>query len=412
MNDHAALYDACQAGHEIIGVYCYAPSLFESKIGEFPKTGIFRKKFIEESVLNLQQQWQKMGGELLILHAEPEYILPAICRHLQINTVAVHAEVAHEEAMQENRVETALHKLDIKLNRYFDTHSLLQTDDLPFNIKQLPDLFTTFRHKAEKQWNVRNTYSKPNYYYPIKAESIKSELPFYSLSVSSNSNQFYKGGETTATIRLQYYLWDTQFLSTYKITRNGMLGTDYSSRLSAWLAAGCISARTIYFEIKKYEARYGANESTYWLIFELLWRDYFRFVFMKHESALFQLHGISKQSLTWLNDEIGFEKWRTGNTGFSLVDACMRELFRTGYLSNRGRQIVSNFLAKQLHINWLWGAQWFESQLIDYDVYSNYGNWAYQAGVGNDARNDRVFNLDKQAAQYDADGAYVRKWLV
>jgi len=86
----------------------------------------------------------------------------------------------------------------------------------------------------------------------------------------------FKGGETEALARLKYYLWDTDLLAKYFQTRNGMLGGDYSTKFSPWLAHGNLSARTIYHEIKKYESERKANKSTYWVIFELLWRDYFR----------------------------------------------------------------------------------------------------------------------------------------
>jgi deoxyribodipyrimidine photo-lyase len=94
-----------------------------------------------------------------------------------------------------------------------------------------------------------------------------------------------------------------------------------------------------------------------------------------------------------------------------LVDAAMRELLATGYTSNRSRQIVASFFTKNLGLDWRLGAEWFESQLVDYEVGSNYGNWQYAAGVGNDAREFRLFNLKKQAQQYDPDGKFVKYWL-
>ena len=89
----------------------------------------------------------------------------------------------------------------------------------------------------------------------------------------------------------------------------------------------------------------------------------------------------------------------------------MHELAQTGYMSNRGRQVTASFLAKELNINWLKGAEYFESMLIDYDVCSNYGNWMYVAGVGNDPREHRRFNVLKQAETYDSEGKYVKRWV-
>jgi deoxyribodipyrimidine photo-lyase len=198
-----------------------------------------------------------------------------------------------------------------------------------------------------------------------------------------------------------------------------MLGLDYSSKFSPWLANGCISPRYIYEEIKKYEHERTANESTYWLVFELIWRDYFRFVAMKFGNKIFQKYGlkpesyVKTQTTTAINktERNIFEKWRLGETGVPLIDANMKELLATGYMSNRGRQNVASFLVKDLQIDWRWGAAWFESQLIDYDVCSNWGNWLYVAGVGNDPRENRYFNILKQATNYASKGEYVKHWL-
>jgi deoxyribodipyrimidine photo-lyase len=190
-----------------------------------------------------------------------------------------------------------------------------------------------------------------------------------------------------------------------------MIGEGYSSKFSPWLANGSLSARKIFAEIKKFEEEVEANESTYWLVFELLWRDYFRFVAKKYGNKIFYKGGIKNKKNNYTNDFDSFEKWRTGKTGNDFVDANMIELLKTGFMSNRGRQNVASYLCKDLKTDWRWGASWFESQLIDYDVASNWCNWMYIAGVGNDPRENRYFNINKQAEMYDADNSYRRLWL-
>jgi deoxyribodipyrimidine photo-lyase len=190
-----------------------------------------------------------------------------------------------------------------------------------------------------------------------------------------------------------------------------MLGADYSSKFSPWLAMGCLSPRYIYAEVKAYERERVANDSTYWLVFELLWRDYFRFMAAKHGDRLFRKSGLRGLNIAWQENWQIFGLWQRGETGFPLVDANMRELAATGFMSNRGRQNVASFLTKNLGINWQMGAEWFESLLIDYDVCSNWGNWNYTAGVGNDARGFRYFNIMKQSHDYDPQGEYIKHWL-
>ena len=191
-----------------------------------------------------------------------------------------------------------------------------------------------------------------------------------------------------------------------------MVGEDYSSKFSAWLALGCISPRFIGQELKKYELQFGANESTYWLIFELMWRDYFRFMMKKYNSKFFQQAGIQEKGIQVnKHNIIELQNWIDGTTGVDFVDANMIELKATGFMSNRGRQIVASYLCNDLKLDWRFGAAYFEQQLIDYDVCSNWGNWAYLAGVGNDPRGNRYFNIEKQANDYDKNKIFRNLWL-
>jgi deoxyribodipyrimidine photo-lyase len=191
-----------------------------------------------------------------------------------------------------------------------------------------------------------------------------------------------------------------------------MIGADYSSKFSAWLAMGCISPRFIYQELKKYEHQFGANESTYWLVFELLWRDYFRFIMKKYNAKLF-LHSGIKTNEIQINEtnSLNLEAWINGTTGIDFVDANMIELKLTGFMSNRGRQNVASYFCHNLKLDWRYGAAYFEQQLIDYDVSSNWCNWAYIAGVGNNPRGVSVFNIEKQANDYDKNKTYRNLWL-
>jgi len=222
----------------------------------------------------------------------------------------------------------------------------------------------------------------------------------------------FKGGETAALERLNHYLWETDCIKSYKETRNGLIGANYSSKFSPWLAQGCISPKKIYHEVKKYERERKKNKSTYWMIFELLWRDFFRLMAKKHGNKIFQKGGTKGEAdERWIENRKLFEAWANGRTGVPFIDANMTELNKTGFMSNRGRQNVASFLVKDLHINWQIGAEYFESLLIDYDPASNYGNWNYVAGVGSDPRENRYFNILSQATRYDPNGDFVKLWL-
>jgi deoxyribodipyrimidine photo-lyase len=226
---------------------------------------------------------------------------------------------------------------------------------------------------------------------------------------SPHDDNRWHGGSQAAFARIHHYFMETDGLHKYKETRNGMLRFDDSGKISPWLANGSLSPRYVYEQIRHCEQSRGANESTYWFYFELLWRDFFQFVMLTNQ------HGQSSTTSTppplSESELTSFQAWCNGNTGLLLVDAAMRELSATGYTSNRARQNVASFFCHQLKLNWRHGAAWFQHHLLDYDAASNDGNWRYLAGKGNDPRNQRVFNVIKQAEQYDPRGEYLRHWL-
>ncbi|MFM1803063.1 MAG: hypothetical protein RJA81_2415, partial [Planctomycetota bacterium] len=284
-------------------------------------------------------------------------------------------------------------------------------------IANLPSVFTQFRVACEKQSRIKPPLKSPGHLPPMPGPIETGDLPTlseFSLSAEERDARSvlnFQGGESAALERLNHYFWHSNRLAIYKKTRNGLLGADYSSKFAPWLALGCISPRWIAAEVARYEREREQNDSTYWLVFELIWRDYFRFLALQAGNRIFHLTGPRGIRKNWRHDEMQLEAWIEGRTGIPFVDANMRELLQTGFMSNRGRQNVASFLAKNLGIDWRAGAEWFESQLLDYDVCSNWGNWTYVAGVGNDPRQDRYFNVVKQARDYDPQAIYVKTWL-
>jgi len=416
LHDNEALLDAIKDNDEIIPVYIFDDRIFEG-ITSFgmPKTGAHRLRFINESVIDLRNNLRALGSELYIRYGLPEEVLPEIAIQYKTGYVYCNRERTEEEVQVQDALEHELWSIGQEM-RYFRGKMLYHTSDLPFPITHCPDHFTTFRKEVEKFVDIRKPLEAPDKPITPLTEDIESgELKSFdgTESTYNGDGSFdFNGGEDAALARLKYYLWDTDLLSTYKETRNGLLGGDYSSKFSAYLAQGCISPKLIYEEIRKYEQERGSNQSTYWLVFELLWRDYFRFMAKKHGNKIFLESGIAgKRVEPSYNNDVLFKKWCDGMTGIPFVDANMRELNATGYMSNRGRQNVASFLVKDMHINWLLGAQYFESQLIDYDPCSNYGNWNYVAGVGTDPRSDRYFSIPVQVKKYDANGEYIRHWI-
>ncbi|XP_076463876.1 cryptochrome DASH-like [Babylonia areolata] len=417
LHDNEALQWAHRNGDHILPLYCFDPRHFGGTYHfNLPKTGPHRLRFLLESVADLRQNLLKHGSDLVVRLGKPEVIIPDLIQ--QIGRESVEALVYQKEVCQEEvDVEKALKsKCGVKVHTVWG-HTLTHVDDLPFKPQNLPDVYTQFRKRVEASDRVRHVVPTPDKLRPVPPGLDPGNIPsteeFNVPQPPSVEHSVFPfpGGETTALARLESYLWQTDNVATYKETRNGMIGSEYSTKFSPWLAHGCISPRHIYWEIKRYERERTANQSTYWVIFELLWRDYFRYVAMKYGNQIFFLGGLQNKHIPWKKDQKLFQAWKEGRTGVPYVDANMRELSATGFMSNRGRQNVASFLTKDLHLDWRLGAEWFESALIDHDVCSNYGNWLYSAGIGNDPREDRKFNVVKQGLDYDGNGEYVRVWV-
>lgn len=418
LHDNEALHDALKHADEILPVYIFDPRVWRGTLPHtgLPKTGSHRARFLLESVANLRKNLRKRGADLLIRTGKPEEVLEEITLATRASWVFCNRERMDEELKVQNAVEQTLWTIGREV--YYSRGKLLYyTADLPFPVTQTPDIFTQFRKETEKITQVRDPLPTP-VRIPL---AVDESLDFGDLPTLSDfgitpppederSAIHWEGGEDAALDRLAYYLFETGAVSTYKETRNGLIGSDYSTKFSAWLAHGCLSPKRIYREIKAYEEKNGANDSTYWVIFELLWRDFFRLMGKKHGSAIFHKGGTKGESMDWRKDREAFQRWADGTTGTPFVDANMRELAQTGFMSNRGRQNVASYLVKDLRLDWRMGAEYFEHVLLDYDVTSNWCNWNYVAGVGSDPREDRYFNILSQAQRYDGDGDYVRLW--
>lgn len=415
LTDNETVLHAISHYDQVIPVYCLDDDHFTTTSFGFQKTGSFRAQFILESLVDLDANLRKLGSGLVFVKGNPAVELPKVVQQYKAKKVLAKREVASEEKQTEERVQKELFKLGCELET-LSTSTLYHAEDLPFSIKDIPDVFTTFRKKTEKDAVIRPALAKPTAIASPEIPALQlptiEELGLQPTSIDARAVLPFRGGESEALKRLKHYFYDTKCLSKYKETRNEMVGADYSSKFSAWLALGCLSARHIYSEIKNYEKQFGANDSTYWLEFELLWRDFFRFMFKKHKTKLFQRNGISGELKSNNKNKVLLDKWINGQTGDDFVDANMIELQLTGFMSNRGRQNVASYLINDLQLDWRLGAAYFEQQLIDYDVTSNWGNWAYLAGVGNDPRTNRYFNTEKQANDYDKSKVFRHLWLV
>jgi len=418
IHDNEAFYDALKSADEVIPLYVFDPRIFHStnKYGQV-KTDKFRAKFIIESVIDLRKSIRKLGSELYVRVGKPEDVIFELAGKVKSSWIFCNRERTQEELDVQNALEQKLWSIGQEV-RFSRGKMLYYTSDLPFPVTHTPESFSQFRKEVEKFVPIRPLIEQPTKIQALTKDVVSGVIPsledfdLEKFTTDERAVMNFKGGETNALDRLNHYLFESKLVKKYKETRNQLIGPDYSTKFSPWLSQGCLSPKLIYHQVKEFEAKYGANDSTYWVIFELLWRDYFRLIGKKFENKIFQKGGIlDRESRTANEDQSLFQSWVDGQTGIPFIDANMRELKHTGFMSNRGRQNVASFLVHKLKLNWQMGAYYFESVLIDYDPCSNYGNWNYLAGVGTDPREHREFNALSQAKKYDSNGDYIRLWI-
>lgn len=393
-----------------------------------------RRAWVDSAVKALAGELAARGCPLLIQTGESIATLLQLVPLTGAQSIYCEAHSAPEEVAEQEQLLAALGETGCQLCTLWQS-SLLAPTALPWTIERLPPVFTSFRRGIEETGlEAEPPLPPPSALppwppeaiglnadtWPAAGEGISSsfhpalydERNSFPYSASLHYSQDFKlepGGEAAALEHLQQYL-QRGLPHSYKRTRDGLIGLDYSLKVSPWLATGALSPRRVLAELRRFEAHFEANEGSYWLWFELLWRDYFRFLHLQHGRRLFLRKGLAKSPPLARHNPDRFRDWCSTETSMDIVDAGMHELAATGFISNRMRQIVASALIHDLECDWRAGAAWFESQLIDYDVYSNQGNWLYIAGVGTDPRGGRRFSLARQAAMHDPQGRYRKRW--
>lgn len=406
--DNPAFARACEQADALLPVYCVPPR--STTPWGFERTGPHREYFQQTAVSALADQLSARGSALMSIEGNAVEELVTLAKRLGVERIVCERIAAPEEHAQVQ----ALRAAGLTVEDDWQS-SLFMPGALPMSIEELPDVFSSFRRLVEKAHALpRQVVPAPTKLpaLPVGISPAPIELPnapeLDQRSAFPYQTADFNGSEHAALAHLRQY-FDRGLANSYKATRNSLSALDDSTKFSPWLALGSLSAPQIYQALTAFEAEHGANDSTYWIFFELMWRDYFRFLHLKYGIRLYRASGLNGKDAPPHNAQ-GFARWCRGETGEALIDAGMRELTATGYLSNRLRQIVASYLIHDLRCDWRAGAAWFEAQLIDYDVYSNQGNWLYIAGHGTDPRGGRRFNTAKQASEHDADGSYRKAW--
>lgn len=434
--NNSALQSAATECDRLLCVYVIDSAWLQPSAFGTVRLGLLRWKFLCQSLQDLSTQLQNHQQQLIVRVGDP---LTEMAQLLTVSNASHIFRSVNAGAIENDQWQTLQQRFPHKTFRTRHTHTLFTPDILPFAVAELPNSFSKFRRVIEKACLLPEAEELDSYrfesnhidwpplphstafnglhtldimdlvnHYPNNTE--RDSRPSVDTTTSANP---WQGGASSAHAHCQRY-FGSHAPSHYKHTRNGLdtalNGWAYSTQLSSWLAMGCLSPVDVVAYVRRYESQQGANESTYWILFELLWREYFQWYSHRYGAQLFGFSGIKTTAPLTSFYPHRWQMWCNGNTPYPIVNACMHQLNDTGYMSNRGRQLVASCLVHELELDWRYGASYFEQQLIDYDVASNWGNWQYLAGVGADPRGHRRFDLAKQTALYDPSGDFVQRW--
>jgi len=348
-----------------------------------------RVSFIHQAVSKLDIQLSEHGSGLHSQFGDPEKIIPELAKKLGAEAVVTCSDyepyaLKRDASVRESCSKIGVDFFSIKDQVVFEKNEVTKDDGTPYTI------FTPYMKKWKQKWhqhppkicsaNFKNLAKDcKSVVVPLEKMNFKAtEMPFPKNSISDEILQNYSNHRDFPAMNA-------------------------TSRLSVHLRFGTISIREL--------AVKASTTSESWLN-ELIWREFYMMILWHFPHAANRAFKPAYDRIAWRNNELEFQAWCEGRTGYPIVDAGMRELIHTGFMHNRVRMITASFLTKHLLIDWRWGEAFFAKHLLDFDLSANNGGWQWAASSGCDAAPYfRIFNPSEQQKKFDPDMAYIKKWV-
>ncbi len=395
--DNTALIQAIAQSEQVIPCFILDPRQIDD-------TNAYRSmnalQFMIESLQDLMEQLKEHNGTLYFFYGEADAVVEKLIKKESIDAVYVNQDYTPFSAHRDEQINKACIHHDVAFVAYHDAlltepYEVLSLGNVPYAI------FTPFFKTASKILVAQPQRLPREYaFYKKSIKSAESVTILKTIVSKQNKSLWVHGGTANA----KKILRTLKKFKNYAHDRNyPALDTTY---LSAHLKFGTVSVREVYHQMVDKLGH------THPLITQLYWRDFFTHVAYHSPFVFGEPFKEKYKKLPWNKNKKMFERWRTGTTGFPIVDAGMRQLNATGFMHNRVRMITASFLVKDLFINWLWGEKYFAQQLVDYDPAVNNGNWQWSASTGCDSQPYfRIFNPWLQQKKFDADCVYIKKWV-
>lgn len=403
ISDNAALHAAASTGAPVVPLFVFDNDLLE----RLPSDGaVF--DFQSSALRELKANLENLGSQLIIRRGQVQDVHKRIIQENSPAALYFNRDYEPYATRRDEEVRRLYASHGIEVRSFKDhvmqePHEVLTGDGKPYVV------FTPFanawrRLPEPSPFTTPSRLTTPD----IKSDPIPgvAELKKRTLIPSPA----FHGGESEARKRWKAFL--SHHIEEYQRGRDfpGIRGT---SQMSPYLRFGCISVRSMISDCRQLEREMTGDQSIgigkY--VDELIWREFYQSVLYHFPRLLESNYRQEFDRMPWRFNEILFEAWKNGRTGYPLVDAGMRELSQTGWMHNRVRMVVASFLTKDMMHDWRLGAQYFEEKLMDIETASNNGGWQWSASTGVDPRPLRIFNPRLQSERFDPDGTYIKRFV-
>lgn len=391
IRDHEPLFRANKTERQLIHLFIWDCNWNDKTDNNIQNMGKYKKRFLKESLINLSNNLKKVGIHLNIFFGNRLQILDELITKYNIENLYTHY----------NEIKDNYNILDTKINKYWN-NTMYHIDDLKYSINDLPNNYSIF--KKNHSFQIRDEYFlKPN----DKCVKLNESINIEDIDIE-DCILIHSGGEDIAWNKIKNYLFNSKDINNYKIDRNSFQD---QFNLGPWIDFGCISMKSIFFQLKIYEKYYSKNESTYLFWNDLLTKDYYKLKFLKFNEKMFLENGITNKNKKFSKNVISFKKLTDAQTGIPIIDSIILEMNSTGLISNLSKLIIASFLVNDLNIDWRLGAEYFNKMLLDSNIANNYNLWHYIVGLNSDHDRPKYLNPIKQCKLYDSDCEYIKKWI-
>ena len=408
IDDNTALFEATRhADDGVVGLFLITAKQWQEHDDANEKV-----RFLIENVRDLSEQLAKLNIPLLVKTCDDFQSVPSCVSKLACetgcDTVFINREYEVNESKRDNRVSVACDQAGVALRRFHD-RTIVPPKAISTKEGKFYSVFTPYRRvwdNTSRETLQISPRPLPQPVIPIDRDPVPESIVGFDFS--NARSDLWPPGEEEAQRRLEAF---SNIISSYNVERDipSIRGT---SLLSPYLNIGAISARQCFSKADQIlETSGGENEGAKTWISELTWRDFYNHVMVAcPRVSKHQPFKPKTNQIPWRTDEADFGAWKSGMTGYPIVDAGMRQLNQTGWMHNRLRMVTAMFLTKNLLIDWRWGERYFMSRLVDGDLSANNGGWQWSASTGTDSvPYFRIFNPFSQSKRFDPDGLFIKK---